>query len=227
MLTAALLLCLSDRCFAWSSRASRTENDIQYLALAIRLYQTDFGRLPSPAGFGDEIRDARIWDPEGKGPPKDAWGRPIILRVPGQHGAFDLYSWGADGIDQQGDLDDVSSWAGVNDGFYWKRHWPEGRFTIQAGIAIGTAALLLSFVFRWWTIIPLAIAIAAFGVFVGCQLLMYPGHDSTRNNPLTWASSVALCTLVAALWVFVALLRKRVTPPLEPTGSVGGSALPD
>lgn len=43
--------------------------------------------------------------------PKDPWGRDYIYLSPGQHGDFDLYSLGADGVKGgEGENADVTSW---------------------------------------------------------------------------------------------------------------------
>lgn len=43
--------------------------------------------------------------------PKDPWGNDYIYRFPGQHGAFDLYSYGADGqVGGEGEDADIVSW---------------------------------------------------------------------------------------------------------------------
>ena len=43
--------------------------------------------------------------------PNDLWGKPYIYRSPGQHGAYDIMSYGADG--QEGGTGasvDITSW---------------------------------------------------------------------------------------------------------------------
>jgi len=80
---------------------------------ALQLYSFDMGHYPtSSEGLEALIRNpgSEAW----KGPyltkdlPKDPWGRPYIFRSPGTHGDFDLYSFGADGVD--GGEDDICSW---------------------------------------------------------------------------------------------------------------------
>lgn len=52
--------------------------------------------------------------------PQDAWGHELIYIVPAKYGtlAFDLYSRGADGKDDQGTGDDISNWNGASDWYY-------------------------------------------------------------------------------------------------------------
>ena len=65
------------------------------------------------------------------------WKRELVYRTPGSHGEYDIYSLGADGIDDQGEKDDISNWGGVNEGYYWKKFWPLGRFAIFASCVLG------------------------------------------------------------------------------------------
>ena len=78
----------------------------------------DIGRYPTTA----EGLDALIRNPSGlmtwKGPylgkreiPKDPWGRFYVYRSPGQHGAYDLFSYGQDGVEGgEGEDEDVTNW---------------------------------------------------------------------------------------------------------------------
>ncbi len=81
---------------------------------AIQLFSFDMGRNPTTAeGLEALMRnpgDSDSW----KGPylskalPNDPWGRPYAYRCPGNHGDYDLFSFGADGI--EGNDDDICSW---------------------------------------------------------------------------------------------------------------------
>ena len=84
---------------------------------ALGLFQFDVGRYPNSAeGMEALIRDPGIdnWS----GPyldkntiPKDPWGRDYEYRSPGQHGDYDLWSNGADGMaGGEGINADVTSW---------------------------------------------------------------------------------------------------------------------
>ena len=59
---------------------------------------------------------ARLQDPQvrldDRGLPLDHWGRPYRYRYPGTRvaGMFDLWSLGADGVDDEGDPDDQTNW---------------------------------------------------------------------------------------------------------------------
>ena len=56
-------------------------------------------------------------DPDWKGPyllksiPNDPWGNPFVYRAPGRNGAYEIISFGADGIEGGTDQDkDIVSW---------------------------------------------------------------------------------------------------------------------
>jgi hypothetical protein len=150
-----------------------------------------------------------MWSSHRGETPLDEWGRPLVYRAPGKHGDFDLYSCGANGVDQDGHLDDISNWAGVNDGFHWKATWPAGRFTIAIGVVLGMGTLLLYRFFRWRIIAPLAASLVCLGVFLGCLLLMHPGVVPTRNQPLGVCSAVAFCAFGLLLIFFTLNVRKK------------------
>ena len=90
----------------------------QGIATALDLYRLDLGRFPSQ----EEGLAALVQRPPGQerwGGPyirkaeqlQDPWQRPWRYRVPGEHGAYDLFSLGADdrpGGD--GEARDVTSW---------------------------------------------------------------------------------------------------------------------
>ncbi len=88
---------------------------IKELEGALQLFSFDVGRYPTTS----EGLEALIHNPGSmdswKSPylnkaelPKDPWGKPYLYRSPGQHGDFDLLSYGPDGV--EGGEDDVVSW---------------------------------------------------------------------------------------------------------------------
>lgn len=90
---------------------------ISQLEGALGLFRFDVGRYPTSAeGLDALIRNPGIenWG----GPyldrntlPKDPWGRDYQYRSPGQYGDFDLFSYGADGIEGgEGENADITSW---------------------------------------------------------------------------------------------------------------------
>jgi general secretion pathway protein G len=98
------------------SQAARTQ--IELFGTALDTFRLDVGRYPSSQEGLTALREGRGipgWDGPylKKGVPADPWGRPFIYVSPGEHGDYDLYSYGADGAPGgDGDARDVASWAG-------------------------------------------------------------------------------------------------------------------
>jgi len=89
---------------------------IAELGNALDLFRFDVGRYPTSS----EGLDALVTNPgveNWSGPylkksvPKDPWNREYHYRCPGEHGDFDLYSLGADGVEGgEGENVDILSW---------------------------------------------------------------------------------------------------------------------
>lgn len=91
---------------------------IDNFAKSLDLYFLDNGRYPTSS----EGLDALIHQPAAsnswRGPylksdklPADPWGASYNYRSPGEHGKYDVYSYGADGREGgAGDAADVTSW---------------------------------------------------------------------------------------------------------------------
>ena len=80
-------------------------------------FKLDVGRYPTTDEGLQALRvkppNATNWDgPYAKKDlPMDPWGRPYVYRFPGQHGDFDVLSYGADGQEGgDGDNADITSW---------------------------------------------------------------------------------------------------------------------
>jgi general secretion pathway protein G len=81
------------------------------------IYRLDVGRYPSTEEGLQALRvrpsGVENWDGPylKKDVPMDPWGHPYIYRAPGQHGDFDLFSFGADGQEGgEGDGVDIKNW---------------------------------------------------------------------------------------------------------------------
>ncbi len=88
------------------------------LVNSVQMFAHDCGRYPTvseglealkhnPAGLkgwkGPYAGDSELLDP---------WQRPYVYRYPGQHRAFDILSFGADGVEGgNGDSADVGNWS--------------------------------------------------------------------------------------------------------------------
>lgn len=90
---------------------------IDSLGKALDQYRLDIGSYPTT----DQGLNALITRPEGldrwsgpylaKAVPMDPWGRPYKYKSPGEHGDFDLFSYGADGQPGgTGENIDVNNW---------------------------------------------------------------------------------------------------------------------
>jgi general secretion pathway protein G len=91
------------------ARVEKTRADVRVLEQALELYRLDHARYPTteqgldallaqPDQASGQVATRR--EPYIRRLPKDPWGRPYQYVAPGEKGAFDLYSLGADG--QQG-----------------------------------------------------------------------------------------------------------------------------
>lgn len=104
--------------YVGGAKSDTAKVQIEELASALDMYSLEVGTYP-PQDAG--LR-ALVERPSGadrwNGPylrktlvPKDPWGREYIYRFPGQHGTFDILSYGADGQQGgEGDDADVVSW---------------------------------------------------------------------------------------------------------------------
>ena len=100
------------------SRQGAARLQIQQLATALDLYRLDVRRYPTSEqglrALVEKPADGAGWN----GPyltkgsvPADPWGHPYQYRAPGKHGAYDLWSLGADNREGgEGEDHDVASW---------------------------------------------------------------------------------------------------------------------
>ncbi len=100
------------------SKTKTARLQIEELGSALDLFRLDVGRYPS----SDEGLPALVEAPSGAGKwhgpylkkrrvPIDPWGNHYHYRVPGEHGAYDLFSLGADNQPGGSDEDqDINSW---------------------------------------------------------------------------------------------------------------------
>ena len=97
-------------------QAARTQ--IELLGTALDTFRLDIGRYPTSQEGLTALQEGRGipgWDGPylKKGVPGDPWGRPFLYVSPGEHGEYDLFTYGADGAPGgDGDARDLASWAG-------------------------------------------------------------------------------------------------------------------
>lgn len=96
------------------ARARAAKASIQQLSNAIDTYYLDTGQLPDRLeNLVNEPASAENWNgPYAKQSTlNDPWNQPWEYRVPGEHGAYDLVSLGADGAPGgEGNSADIKSW---------------------------------------------------------------------------------------------------------------------
>ena len=99
---------------AEGAKARAASSQISRISMAVETFYLDTGSTPgSLSELVDEPGDVRGWN----GPYikssilKDPWGKDYQFRNPGQHGDFDIYSYGADGQQGgEGKNADITSW---------------------------------------------------------------------------------------------------------------------
>lgn len=104
------------------AKIQTTKTQIRGIETALKLYKLDNGTYPST----EQGLNALVTKPtvglipksykdsgylESKSVPKDAWGNDYLYVSPGEHGDYDLYSFGADGV-KGGEKNnaDINSW---------------------------------------------------------------------------------------------------------------------
>lgn len=92
---------------------------IELLGTALDTFRLDVGRYPTSQEGLEALRTQPGGIEKWDGPylkkevPLDPWGKPYIYRNPGEHGPYDLVSYGADGAPGgEGDNRDITSWGG-------------------------------------------------------------------------------------------------------------------
>lgn len=90
---------------------------IELLGTALDTFRLDVGRYPSTPEGLEALRTKpgglERWDGPylKKDLPLDPWGKAYVYKSPGEHGAFDIVSYGADGAPGgEEDNRDITSW---------------------------------------------------------------------------------------------------------------------
>jgi len=99
------------------SRQAAARVQIELLGAALDQFKLDVGRYPSSQEGLQSLQQSPGNAPGWEGPylkkdvPKDPWGNPYQYRSPGEHGEYDLSSYGSDGQPGgDGEATDVTSW---------------------------------------------------------------------------------------------------------------------
>jgi general secretion pathway protein G len=100
------------------SKTKAAKIQIESFSSALDLFFLDNGRYPTTSegltALVQRNTSSRTWNgPYLKGTvvPTDPWGQPYLYRSPGEHGAYDVISYGSDGQEGgTGTAADVTSW---------------------------------------------------------------------------------------------------------------------
>ncbi|MDA8428037.1 MAG: type II secretion system major pseudopilin GspG [Geobacteraceae bacterium] len=104
------------------AKIKTTKVQIKGIESALKLYKLDNGMYPSTEqGLSALVTKPTVgiipksYKEEGyldsKAVPKDAWGNDFLYISPGEHGDYDLFSYGADGTKGGDDKNaDITSW---------------------------------------------------------------------------------------------------------------------
>jgi len=99
------------------AKQSAAKAQIELFGSALDAFRLDTGRYPTSEEGLNALRENPSGLDTWQGPylpkeiPKDPWGRPYIYKCPGDHGEYDIISYGADGVEGgEGENADVVSW---------------------------------------------------------------------------------------------------------------------
>ncbi|MFQ5443664.1 MAG: type II secretion system major pseudopilin GspG, partial [Nitrospinales bacterium] len=91
------------------ARQKDAQAQIELLGQALDLYRLENHRYPSTT---DGLESVRTY--LKKSIPKDPWGNDYVYVSPGEHGDYDLSSYGADNTaGGEGNNRDIASWSGM------------------------------------------------------------------------------------------------------------------
>lgn len=101
-----------------SSKTQTARVQSKNIAAALNLFKLDAGRFPNEQEGLASLVKAPGTMPDWNGPYlpdqsalNDPWGRPYLMRSPGEHGEIDVYSLGSDGAPGgSGEARDVGNW---------------------------------------------------------------------------------------------------------------------
>lgn len=93
---------------------------IELFGTALDAFRLDVGRYPTTEEGLKALREKPSGVEKWDGPylpkeiPLDPWGRPYVYRSPGEHGEYDLISYGRDGVEGgQGEDEDIVNWKDI------------------------------------------------------------------------------------------------------------------
>jgi general secretion pathway protein G len=103
-----------------AAKQKAAKAQIELFGTALDALRLDVGRYPNTEEGLKSLREKPSGMENWKGPylpkeiPNDPWGKPYVYRSPGEHGDYDLLSYGLDGAQGgEGENEDVVSWKDV------------------------------------------------------------------------------------------------------------------
>jgi general secretion pathway protein G len=103
-----------------TAKLKTAKAQIELFGTAFDALRLDVGRYPTSEEGLKALREKPSGMEAWKGPylpkeiPNDPWGKPYIYKSPGEHGDYDLMSYGLDGAPGgDGENEDVVSWRDV------------------------------------------------------------------------------------------------------------------
>ncbi len=99
------------------ARQKSAKAQIELFGTALDAFRLDTGRYPTTEEGLKALREKPSGTEQWQGPylpkelPSDPWGKPYIYKCPGDHGEYDLISFGLDGVEGgEGENQDIVSW---------------------------------------------------------------------------------------------------------------------
>lgn len=100
-----------------SAKINAAKAQIELFGAALDTFRLDTGRYPTTEEGLKALREKPSGVENWRGPylpkeiPLDPWKRPYLYKCPGDHGEYDLISYGLDGVEGgEGENQDVVSW---------------------------------------------------------------------------------------------------------------------
>lgn len=105
-----------------TAKQKAAKAQIELFGTALDALRLDIGRYPTTEEGLRALREKPSGMEGWKGPylpkeiPKDPWGRDYVYKCPGEHGEYDLISYGLDGVEGgEGENQDIVSWKGIDE----------------------------------------------------------------------------------------------------------------
>lgn len=99
------------------AKQSAAKAQIELFGTALDAFRLDVGRYPTTEEGLKALREKPSAANNWQGPylpkeiPLDPWKKSYVYRSPGEHGDYDIISYGADGVEGgEGESEDVVSW---------------------------------------------------------------------------------------------------------------------